>query len=185
MKKMVMFISCFFILAAAGCGNVQTDDTTGMNVERQSEEQHPEKPQSEEQMETEAKQPLETQKEESETQMIYARIGEHTLAILPENNSSAEALTKLLKESDITVEMREYGGFEKVGSLGSTLPVNDERITTKAGDVILYQGKQITIYYDKNTWNFTRLGRVQNVSTEELRDILGDGDVTVTFSLEK
>ncbi|MDE6627251.1 MAG: hypothetical protein K2K56_12885 [Lachnospiraceae bacterium] len=125
------------------------------------------------------------QEKESEIQMIYAQIGENILEISPENNSSAEALVKLLEESDITVDMREYGGFEKVGSLGSTLPTNDESITTEAGDVILYQGNQITIYYDKNTWNFTRLGRVQGISARDLKDILGDGDVTVTFSLKK
>lgn len=115
--------------------------------------------------------------------MIYAHIGDSTLEILPEKNSSAQALLDILRESDITVDMHDYGNFEKVGSLGSTLPTNDERITTQAGDVILYQRNKITIYYDKNTWNFTRLGRVQNVSGKELKDILGEGNVSVTFSL--
>lgn len=118
-------------------------------------------------------------------QMIYAHIGKNMLEILPENNSSAEALVKLLKDSDVTIDMHDYGNFEKVGSLGSTLPTNDERITTEPGDVILYQGNQITIYYDKNTWNFTRLGKVQNVSGKKLKDILGKGDVEVKFSLQK
>lgn len=129
------------------------------------------------------KKQLVTQEKESETQMIYAHIGDSTLEILPENNSSAQAVLEILKESDITVDIHDYGNFEKVGSLGSTLPTNDERITTQPGDVILYQGNQITIYYDKNTWNFTRLGKVQNVSGKELKDILGEGNVSVTFSL--
>ena len=80
--------------------------------------------------------------------------------------------------------MRDYGGFEKVGSLGMELPTNDERITTEPGDVILYQGNQITIYYDTNSWNFTRLGKVQGMTPEELRDVLGDGDPTAVFSLK-
>ena len=112
---------------------------------------------------------------------IYARIGQEVLVIEPENNSSAEAFIELLRKGDLTVNMHDYGNFEKVGSIGTSLPRNDERITTIPGDVILYQGNQITIYYDTNTWNFTRLGKVQNI--ESLKSILGDGNVTVRFSL--
>ena len=122
---------------------------------------------------------------DEEPEMIYAHIGEKTLTIRPERNSSAEAFAELLRSGDITVDMHDYGGFEKVGALGSTLPTNDESITTKPGDVILYQGNQITIYYDTNTWSFTRLGTVQGMSPEEIRAALGDGDPTVVFSLNK
>lgn len=114
--------------------------------------------------------------EKGET-MIYAYIGEHVLEIKPENNSSSDAFLSLLAEGDVTVDMHDYGSFEKVGSFGSTLPMNDEKITTEPGDVILYQGNQITIYYDTNTWDFTRIGKVQNLSRSELKDVLGDGDV--------
>lgn len=124
------------------------------------------------------------EEERGET-MIYAHIGERTLTIRPENNSSAEAFAALLAEGDITVDMRDYGGFEKVGSLGTSLVTNDKRITTEPGDVILYQGNQITIYYDVNTWSFTRLGRVQDLTADELREVLGDGDPTVIFSLSR
>lgn len=122
------------------------------------------------------------QKEKGET-MIYARIGDRTITIRPEDNSSAEAFTDLLRQGDITVDMRDYGGFEKVGPLGTTLPTNDESITTEPGDVILYMGSQITIYYDTNTWSFTRLGKVQDMTADELREALGAGDPTVVFSL--
>jgi hypothetical protein len=117
--------------------------------------------------------------------MIYAHVENNVIRIKPENNTSAEALIELLKSGDLTVEMKDYGGFEKVGSIGSDLPTNDESITTEAGDVILYQGNQITIYYDVNSWNFTRLGKVQDLTKEELRGILGDGNVTVVFSLDQ
>ena len=115
-----------------------------------------------------------------ETQ-IYAYIGQNTLVIKPENNSSAEAFIKLLGKGDLTINMHDYGNFEKVGSIGAELPRNDKRITTVPGDVILYQGNQITIYYDANTWSFTRLGKIQNI--DGLRAILGEGNVTVRFSL--
>lgn len=116
--------------------------------------------------------------------MIYAKIGDETLTIRPEENSSAEAFVALLQEGDLTVAMHDYGGFEKVGPLGTDLPTNDESITTEPGDVILYQGNQITIYYDTNTWRFTRLGRVQGMTADRLREVLGSGDPTVVFSLK-
>lgn len=115
--------------------------------------------------------------------MIYAHVNGKGLKILAAENSSADAFLDLLKAGDVTVDMHDYGSFEKVGSLGTSLPRNDEQITTEPGDVILYQGDQITIYYDVNSWNFTRLGKVQDLSQAELKEILGDGNVTITFSL--
>ncbi len=96
-------------------------------------------------------------------------------------NSSAQALKDLLKDGPLTIQMSDYGSFEKVGPLGADLPRNDEQITTSAGDIILYQGNQITIYYAQNSWNFTRLGRIDDPSG--LRDALGSGDVSVTLTL--
>ena len=128
--------------------------------------------------------PEETEEEKEETTMIYAKIGDSVLEILPEENSSAEAFIALLQAGDLTVAMHDYGNFEKVGPLGTSLPTNDQRITTKPGDLILYQGNQITIYYDKNTWSFTRLGQVQGLTQTELKEILGTGNVDVTFSLK-
>ena len=80
--------------------------------------------------------------------------------------------------------MHDYGNFEKVGDLPWELPTNDEEITTKPGDIILYQGNKITIYYDENQWNFTKIGKISYVDEEELREVLGDGDVTAEFSVE-
>ena len=116
--------------------------------------------------------------------MFYAQVNGKVLKILAAENSSADAFLALLKAGDVTVEMHDYGSFEKVGSLGATLPRNDEPVTTEPGDVILYQGSQITIYYDVNSWNFTRLGKVQGLSQAELKEILGSGNATVTFSLK-
>ncbi len=123
--------------------------------------------------------------EESDEIMIYAHIGDKTLTIRPEGNSSSEAFLEMLAGGDIAVDMHDYGSFEKGGARGASLPANDERITTEPGDVILYQGDQITIYYGTNTWSFTRLGKVQGMTQSELKDALGDGDPTVVFSLQK
>ncbi len=100
-------------------------------------------------------------------------------------NSSTQALKELLAAGDLTIEMSDYANMEKVGPIGTTLPRNDERITTSAGDLILYQGNSFVIYYAPNTYNFTRLGRIDNVSEDELRAALGEGDVTVTLSLNE
>lgn len=100
------------------------------------------------------------------------------------DNSSAEALKTLLAEGPLTIEMSDYASMEKVGLIGQDLPRNDEQISTDAGDIILYQGNSLVIYYGTNSWNFTRIGKINGVTKQELLDAFGDGDVTVTFSLE-
>lgn len=101
-----------------------------------------------------------------------------------EDHSSAAAFTEKLSEGPLSLELHDYGGFEKVGALPWDLPTNDARITTKPGDIILYQGNQLTVYYDENTWSFTRLASIGNTSKEALLDALGDGNVTVRFWIE-
>ena len=101
-----------------------------------------------------------------------------------EDNTSAKALVEKLNSERLTVEMHDYGGFEKVGDLPWELPRNDTQITTKPGDVILYNGNQITVYYGENNWNFTRLAQIGNVTKEQLLEAFGAGNVSVSFSLE-
>ncbi len=113
---------------------------------------------------------------------ITSDSGSHTLAATLADNSSATVFYQLLKKGPLTVKMIDYGNFEKYGPIGTSLPRNDTQITTIAGDIILYQGNQITIYYDTNSWNFTRLGKVDGVTQAELKKILGKGDVTAVFS---
>lgn len=100
-------------------------------------------------------------------------------------SSSSEALVKRLAQGDVTVRMNDYGDMEKVGSLGFSLSRNDARTTTGPGDLILYQGNSFVIYYDTNSWSFTRLGKVDGVtSREQMLELLGGkGEITVTLSL--
>lgn len=116
-----------------------------------------------------------------EEPMLKITVGDQELLATFADNRSAEEFQDLLAQGPVTISMDDYGGFEKVGSLGTTLTRNDTRITTQPGDVILYQGNQITIYYGTNTWNFTRLAKI-NDSTD-LQAKLGTGTVQVTFSL--
>lgn len=103
-----------------------------------------------------------------------------------EENSSAEGLRQLLEKGDLSIRMNDYGDMEKVGSLGTSLPRNDRQTTTRPGDLILYLGNSFVIYYDTNSWNFTRLGRLDGVSTrQEVLELLGGkGDITVTLSVK-
>ena len=80
------------------------------------------------------------------------------------DNSSTQALKEQLAKGNITVEMEDYASMEKVGSLGISLPRNDRPTTTGPGDIILYQGHNLVIYYDTNSWSFTRLGKINNAS---------------------
>ncbi len=122
---------------------------------------------------------------ENEMNKLKIEVGNNEFIATLVNNSSTQALKELLKEKPLTIKLSDYGDFEKVGSLGTTLPRNDENITTSAGDLILYQGNQFSIYYRTNTWSFTRLGKIENVTEQDLLKVLGEGDVTVTISLTK
>ncbi len=123
-------------------------------------------------------------KEVIEMDTINIKVNDNVLKVRLENNSSVDAFIEKLKDGDIVVNAHDYGNFEKVGDLGFSLPTNDKKITTRSGDLILYQGNQITLYYDTNTWTFTKLGKVEGISEKELKDILGSGNVTLVFSLK-
>lgn len=98
-------------------------------------------------------------------------------------SSSSEALEELLKDGPLTIPMKDYAHMEKFGDLGVQLPRNDRHITTKAGDVILSEGNLLVLYYAPNTWNFTWLGRVVNLTEKELKKVLGKGNITATLTL--
>ena len=115
---------------------------------------------------------------------LKIHVNDTTFTATLEENSSAKAFAEFLAQGDMTLDMRDYGSFEKVADLPRSFPRNDKQIDTDAGDIILYQGNSITIYYDKNSWNFTRLGKIDNVNKIRLKQILGDGNATVTFSVK-
>lgn len=121
--------------------------------------------------------------ETTEDTTMYVIAGDTTFTAVLADNSSAQAFAELLREGPLTIEMSDYGSMEKVGPIGQTLPANNEPITTEPGDIILYQANSLVIYYDTNSWNFTRIGKIRDVTQKELLDALGSGDVSVTFAL--
>ncbi len=101
------------------------------------------------------------------------------------DNGSADAFRDLLREGDLTINMSDYGGFEKVGNLGTSLPRKDTQISTTTGDVVLYQGNQIVIFYGTNSWSYSRLGKIEGTTAKTLLSAFGNGDATITFSLTR
>lgn len=124
-------------------------------------------------------------KAQSMTQKMYITIDGKTLPVTMVDNAATQTLMAALQEGDITYEAHDYGGFEKVGALGRSLPSSDTQITTQAGDVILYNDNQIVLFYGSNSWSYTRLGHIEYTSQEELESFLkaGQGNITVKLSL--
>lgn len=153
------------------------EENSGLSAEREEQEQI----QSEPQVQNE---PVESSGLESEEMNILMKIGDEAVTVAWEDNESVRALTELLGEQTLSIQMSMYGGFEQVGSLGTSLPREDEQTTTQAGDIVLYSGSQIVVFYGSNSWAYTRLGRITDKSAEELAELLGSGDVTVTLELQ-
>lgn len=110
------------------------------------------------------------------------KIGERKVPVTWEDNASVEELKKLAANG-LTIKMSKYGGFEQVGSIGKNITSNDKQTKTAPGDIVLYTGNKLVVFYGSNSWAYTRLGKI-NMSKNELKDLLGKGDVTVTLTLE-
>ena len=101
-----------------------------------------------------------------------------------EENESVEALKNLVKNNPLMIQMSMYGGFEQVGSLGTSLPRNDRQTTTVAGDIVLYSGNQIVVFYGSNSWAYTRLGHITDKSAAEMTELLSKGNVTLEILMK-
>lgn len=128
-----------------------------------------------------AEEPVE---EEIKEKMLKMMIGDTEVSVDWENNESAEALKDLCAEEPLVIQMSMYGGFEQVGSIGTRLPSDDEQTSTSAGDIVLYSSNQIVVFYGSNSWAYTRLGHITDQDAAGMTDLLGNGDVTITISLE-
>ncbi len=158
---------CFFVFALAAC---VPDEPLPEQTAPEKNEQSSEKSNADSEAEM--------------TDTIYFTIGTHKIAVKLENNAATKALVELLQEGDITYTAHDYGGFEKVGDLGHTLPREDKQMTTEAGDVILYLGDRIVLFYGSNSWSYTKLGKMQ-CSASEIKEILTENDaVTVNICLQ-
>ena len=178
---LICFSACGNPNTAPVSDNVSQPEATSQNADTQSAaettvppaESKPEETQSETSKETE---------EELAVKTLTMKIGDTTVTVDWEENESVAALRELVKDKPLTVQMSMYGGFEQVGSLGTSLPRNDSQTTTAAGDIVLYSGNQIVVFYGSNSWAYTRLGHVTDKTAAEMAELLGNGNVTITIS---
>lgn len=112
---------------------------------------------------------------------MNVQIGDYNFTATLEENEAVTELTDMMKEGPVTISMNDYSGFEKVGSLGRSLTRNDSQTTTKAGDIVLYNGNNIVMFYGSNSWSYTRIGKIDDLSDWETA--LGSGSITAIFTV--
>ncbi len=113
---------------------------------------------------------------------MVLKIGDTKVPVTWEDNDTVSDL-KALAQDGLTIEMSMYGGFEQVGPIGQSITRNDSQTTTSSGDIVLYSGDQIVIFYGSNSWSYTRLGKI-DLSEDEMTELLSHGNVTITLSME-
>lgn len=177
MKKcisMALIIACALTVVLSGCtDNRQTEKSETADSDKIQESRSEENEIAEQN----------DMEEENMNRKIIVEVNGSRFTATLENNKAADTLAEMIREEPVTIRMNDYSGFEKVGSLGTNLPTSNRQTTTQAGDIVLYQGNQIVIFYDSNSWSYTRLGKIDDLTGWE--DALGSGDVTVTFSPEE
>lgn len=141
-------------------------------------------PQRIEQPEHEEEQPQNEVDQTTEQDLtLQMTIGGTPVLVTWENTEAVQALKELCRNQTLTINMSMYGGFEQVGSIGTTLPQNDVQTTTSSGDIVLYSGNQIVVFYGSNSWNYTRLGHITDQDVNGMTQLLANGDTTITISL--
>lgn len=207
LKKVIAVVLTAGVVLLSGCGNNYDTDTSGSqnlsyvgseessesivqsapNSAKEDQNTHTASESSVSSISPTAseKAPIESTEENvMETNELYIKIGGNTLTAVLEDNRSAAALKELLAEKPLTISASNYGGFEKVCALGASLPRNDSRTTTDAGDICLYSGDQIVIFYGSNSWSYTRLGKISGADSSELKRILSGSETELTLSLK-
>ena len=123
------------------------------------------------------------QPQDEQNRPLQMTIGGTSVTVVWEDNDAVQALKELCKDQPLTIAMSMYGGFEQVGSIGYSLPQNDVQTTTSAGDIVLYSGDQMVVFYGSNTWAYTRLGHISDQSADGMAELLSNGDTVITVSL--
>ncbi len=123
-------------------------------------------------------------KKQDEERQLTLTLGETKVSVDWQDNESVRALKELVKDGPLVIDMSMYGGFEQVGSIGTRLPRSDKEMTSRSGDIVLYSGNQIVVFYGSNSWAYTKLGHITNQTDKGMRDLLGNGDIKLKLSLE-
>ena len=202
MKKRIGALLCVIMIAAlAGCGKANdtapseaTKDTVSATQQPTAATEAPiqpataaatQAPATQAPPATAAPQPA-TQppqvEEASPEKVLEMKIGDTPVAVVWEDNEAVTALKEYCRDQILTIPLSMYGGFEQFGSIGTTLPQNDVQTTTHSGDIVLYSGDQIVVFYGSNSWAYTRLGHITDKSQDELTALLANGDISISLS---
>lgn len=154
-----------FILILVACGNIASSESMHVSSDKRSDAN------SKDNMESTAM-----------NSKMKITIGDYSFTVSLENNAAVNELVAMVKESPVVLELSDYAGFEKVGSLGTSLTRCDSQTTTVCGDIVLYNGDNIVMFYGSNSWSYTRLGKIEDLTN--WTKALGSGKVTAIFSLE-
>lgn len=199
-------LACWIALTVVltGCGAVTetvSGSSAGQGAESMAQQpasvsaeqsEQPSEPQQEQESQQEPEPELQQQPAEETVQstgqeeaeiMLQIQVGDTLLTAALEDNSSADALKEMLSEGPLTIEVENYGGFEKVGTLPESLPRNDTQMTAQPGDIMLYQGNSIVFFHGSNSWSYTKLGTIEQTGDLDLKEVLGGQESTVTLSL--
>ena len=184
MKKVSLAVTAICLIwVLSGCGNSVPEEEPPQSFSNMESAEVPKETEPEGQADETQSEQTEENRLEAEEMSILMKIGKETVTVTWEGNESVAALKELLREQSMSIQMSMYGGFEQVGSLGTSLPRDDEQTTTQAGDIVLYSGNQMVVFYGSNSWAYTRLGKITDKSAGELKEMLGGGDVTITLEL--
>ena len=190
MKKGIWLLAAAFLISLTACGSRQqettaqtttataataTAETTATVQAQTTAPVGTELPQEETQ--------TEEQPQEEHNMTLQMTIGSTPVSVEWEDNEAVQALKELCQTQPLTIAMSMYGGFEQVGSIGTDLPANDVQTTTAAGDIVLYSGNQMVVFYGSNSWAYTRLGHITDKTPEELTQLLSNGNVTITLNV--
>ena len=191
-EKMILIAFCMTIMfSMSACSgntinsgdnqNAVTEISTSENVETESSEENDE-PEGDAMYHTEDNGTVDY--EATGDNIMIMTIGDTKVNVDWEDNWAVEALRNMAKDGDVTIKMTMYGGFEQVGSIGQSLPRDDKQTTTSSGDIVLYSGNQIVVFYGSNSWSYTRLGHISDKDEAEMTELLSNGDVNITLSID-
>ncbi|MBQ1566955.1 MAG: hypothetical protein IIZ80_03575 [Erysipelotrichaceae bacterium] len=158
MKRKRTTVLCLLLILLSGC----SDSNAGAKQEEDKAET------------------VQTYDDEVNTEMKLT-INETEVPVTWEDNDSLRAIMDMISDQPLSIQMSMYGGFEQVGELGQSIIRDDRQITTSPGDIVLYAGNSIVVFYGSNSWAYTRLGHI-DLSEERLKDLLGNGDVAIVLS---
>ena len=123
----------------------------------------------------------ETNEKEQTVMKMNVQVGTYFFTATLEDNDAVRELMEMMQAGPVTINMSDYSGFEKVGPLGKSLTTSNSQTTTVAGDIVLYNGNNIVMFYGSNSWSYTRIGKIDDLS--DWTAALGSGDITAIFTL--